>query len=275
MALRQADFDYIKNLIQKRAAIVLDDNKHYFVESRLMPVVEEQKLETIEQLVGRLRTGGGAVLAQRVTEAITIHETSFFRDLHPFKALREQILPGVMQKRAKTKTLSMWCGACSSGQEPYTIAMILREQFPELRDWNLRFVATDISNKILDKARSGVYTQLEINRGLPAPMLLKYFDKHGLEWQMKADVRSSIEFRQLNLIEQWPPMPKMDIIFLRNVLIYFDVPTKRQILKRIRELMHPDGFLFLGAAEMPMSVDNAYERVDVARAGCYRIRETT
>ena len=136
MALQQADFDYIKDLIQKRAAIVLDDNKHYFVESRLMPVVEEQKLETITQLVGLLKRGGGAVLAQRVTEAITIHETSFFRDLHPFKALREQILPGVMQKRANTKTLSMWCGASSSGQEPYTIAMILREQFPELRDWN-------------------------------------------------------------------------------------------------------------------------------------------
>ena len=167
----------------------------------------------------------------------------------------------------------MWCGASSSGQEPYTISMILDQHFPQLRSWKVNFVATDISNKILDKARQGRYSQLEINRGLPAPLLLKYFQKDGLEWQMKAEFRNLIQFKQLNLVANWPPMPKMDIIFLRNVLIYFDVPTKRRILGKIKELMKPNGFLFLGAAEMPMSVDRSFERVNAARAGCYRIKD--
>ena len=167
----------------------------------------------------------------------------------------------------------MWCGACSSGQEPYTITMILNQHFPQLKDWRTQFIATDISNKILDKARQGKYSQLEINRGLPAPMLLKFFQKHGLEWQIKPEFRSFIDFKQLNLIERWPPMPKLDIIFSRNVLIYFDVPTKRRILGQIREVLRPDGFLFLGAAEMPMSVDKAFERVNAARAGCYKIKD--
>ncbi len=273
MALRQQDFDFVQKLIQDRAAIVLDNNKHYFVESRLGPVVEEAGLKTIEEFVQMLKTKGTELWFQRVTEAITIHETSFFRDMHPFKALQELIIPEVLENNKTERSLSMWCGASSSGQEPYTISMILDQHFPQLKSWKLNFVATDISNKILDKARQGRYSQLEINRGLPAPLLLKYFQKDGLEWQMKAEFRNMIQFKQLNLVTNWPPMPKMDIIFLRNVLIYFDVPTKRRILGKIKELMKPNGFLFLGAAEMPMSVDRSFERVNAARAGCYRIKD--
>mgnify|MGYP006123080699 CR=1 FL=1 len=135
-------------------------------------------------------------------------------------------------------------------------------------------IATDISNQILSRAREGKFSQLEVNRGLPAPLLLKHFEKQGLVWQIKPLLRSSIEFRKLNLIDNWPPMPKMDVVFLRNVLIYFDVETKRKILGEVRKLLNPDGFLFLGAAEMPMSIDNAFERIDYPRSGCYKLRQT-
>jgi chemotaxis protein methyltransferase CheR len=272
MALKQSDFDFIRQMIQQRAAIVLDDNKHYFVESRLGPVVEETGSKSMDHLIEQLRGPGNTALQQKVTEAITIHETSFFRDMHPFKALRESVFPDIIEKRGSERAISMWCGACSSGQEPYTVSMILHQHFPQIANWRVRFIATDISNKILDKAKGGRYSQLEINRGLPAPMLLKFFEKHGLEWQIKPEYKKFLEFRQLNLIENWPPMPKMDIIFLRNVLIYFDVATKRRILGKIRELLKPDGYLFLGAAEMPMSVDNSFERVNLTRAGCYKLK---
>ena len=152
--------------------------------------------------------------------------------------------------------------------------MLMRENFPQLQSWNVRFIATDISNQILNRAREGKFSQLEVNRGLPAPLLLKHFEKQGLEWQIKPQLRSSIEFRKLNLIDNWPPMPKMDVVFLRNVLIYFDVETKRRILGEVRKLLNPDGFLFLGAAEMPMSIDNAFERIDYPRSGCYKLRQT-
>ena len=164
MALRQSDFEFIRKLIQERAAIVLDDNKHYFVESRLAPLVQELEMKSIEDLVRSLQGAGKKDLRQRVTEAITIHETSFFRDLHPFKALKETILPELIANRTSKKSLSLWCGASSSGQEPYTITMILKEHFPQLKDWRLSFIATDISNKILNKAKDGTYSQLEINR---------------------------------------------------------------------------------------------------------------
>ena len=183
-------------------------------------------------------------------------------------------MPALLEKRASQHSLNLWCAACSSGQEPYTVTMLMRENFPQLQSWNVRFIATDISNQILNRAREGRFSQLEVNRGLPAPLLLKHFEKQGLEWQIKPQLRSSIEFRKLNLIDNWPPMPKMDVVFLRNVLIYFDVETKRRILGEVRKLLNPDGFLFLGAAEMPMSIDNAFERIDYPRSGCYKLRQT-
>ncbi|MEE2961432.1 MAG: protein-glutamate O-methyltransferase CheR [Myxococcota bacterium] len=274
MALQQSDFEFIRKLIRERAAIVLDDGKQYFVESRLMPLVEQTGHGSIDNLIAEVRSPVGARLLERLVEAITIHETSFFRDVHPFKCMKEFVLPTLMEKRAKKNSLNIWCAACSSGQEPYTVSMLLRENFPQLQSWNVRILATDISNQILARAREGRFTQLEVNRGLPAPLLLKHFEKQGLEWQIKPSVRGSIDFRKLNLIDSWPTMPKMDIILLRNVLIYFDVDTKRRILGQIRQTLSPDGFLFLGAAEMPMSIDNAYERVEFPRSGCYKLRES-
>jgi chemotaxis protein methyltransferase CheR len=275
MALQQSDFDFVQKLIQQKAAIVLDNGKQYFVESRLTPLAQNTGHDSIEKLILALRQNPhNSRMIEQVVEAITIHETSFFRDIHPFKCMKEVVMPSLLEKRASQHTLNLWCAACSSGQEPYTVTMLLRENFPQLQSWNVRFIATDISNQILNRAREGKFSQLEVNRGLPAPMLLKHFEKQGLVWQIKPLLRSSIEFRKLNLIDNWPPMPKMDVVFLRNVLIYFDVETKRKILGEVRKLLNPDGFLFLGAAEMPMSIDNAFERIDYPRSGCYKLRQT-
>ena len=275
MALQQSDFDFVQKLVQQKAAIVLDNGKQYFVESRLTPLAQNTGHDSIEKLILALRQNPhNSRMVEQVVEAITIHETSFFRDIHPFKCMKEVVMPSLLEKRASQHTLNLWCAACSSGQEPYTVTMLLRENFPQLQSWNVRFIATDISNQILGRAREGKFSQLEVNRGLPAPLLLKHFEKQGLEWQIKPQLRSSIEFRKLNLIDNWPPMPKMDVVFLRNVLIYFDVETKRRILGEVRKLLNPDGFLFLGAAEMPMSIDNAFERIDYPRSGCYKLRQT-
>jgi chemotaxis protein methyltransferase CheR len=275
MALQQSDFDFVQKLVQQKAAIVLDNGKQYFVESRLTPLAQNTGHDSIEKLILALRQNPhNSRMVEQVVEAITIHETSFFRDIHPFKCMKEVVMPSLLEKRASQHTLNLWCAACSSGQEPYTVTMLLRENFPQLQSWNVRFIATDISNQILGRAREGKFSQLEVNRGLPAPLLLKHFEKQGLEWQIKPQLRSSIEFRKLNLIDNWPPMPKMDVVFLRNVLIYFDVETKRRILGEVRKLLNPDGFFFLGAAEMPMSIDNAFERIDYPRSGCYKLRQT-
>ena len=275
MALQQSDFDFVQKLVQQKAAIVLDNGKQYFVESRLTPLAQNTGHDSIEKLILALRQNPhNSRMIEQVVEAITIHETSFFRDIHPFKCMKEVVMPALLERRASQHSLNLWCAACSSGQEPYTVTMLMRENFPQLQSWNVRFIATDISNQILNRAREGKFSQLEVNRGLPAPLLLKHFEKQGLVWQIKPQLRSSIEFRKLNLIDNWPPMPKMDVVFLRNVLIYFDVETKRKILGEVRKLLNPDGFLFLGAAEMPMSIDNAFERIDYPRSGCYKLRQT-
>ena len=222
MALQQSDFDFVQKLVQQKAAIVLDNGKQYFVESRLTPLAQNTGHDSIEKLIQALKQNPhNSRMVEQVVEAITIHETSFFRDIHPFKCMKEVVMPALLEKRASQHSLNLWCAACSSGQEPYTVTMLMRENFPQLQSWNVRFIATDISNQILNRAREGRFSQLEVNRGLPAPLLLKHFEKQGLEWQIKPQLRSSIEFRKLNLIDNWPPMPKMDVVFLRNVLIYY------------------------------------------------------
>ena len=273
MALKDSDFDYIRDLVAKRTAIVLDTNKYYFVESRLDPIVDELGLKSPAELVLQLRkVPTSSQLHQKITEAITINETSFFRHLPSFRALQDHVIPKLLDSRTNQRELSLWCGACSSGQDPYTIMIILYEKFPQLVNWKLRFVATDISNKILEKAKEGKFSQLEINRGLPAQLLSQYFVKNDLDWQVKPEVRKRIEFRQLNLIESWPPLGKMDIIFLRNVLIYLDGPTKQKVISKAKELMHPDGFMFLGAAEMPMKLANTFEQIPLVRSECYQVK---
>jgi chemotaxis protein methyltransferase CheR len=247
VALSQADFEYVRTLVLKRSAIVLENEKFYLAETRLQAVARREGIDSLETLVARLRAApGNNGLHQKVVEAMTTNETSFFRDVQPFEMLKQVVVPELMKRRATERQLSIWCAASSTGQEPYSLAMLLREHFPPLAAWKVRITASDLSTEVLEKARQGRYSQLEVNRGLPAQLLVKYFQRQGVEWQIKDDIRNLIDYRQINLIEAWPAMPQLDVILIRNVLIYFDVETKRQILGKAKKLLRPDGYLFLG-----------------------------
>lgn len=271
-SLSKTDFEFVKNLVLKHAAIVLETGKEYLVESRLAPLARQEGLASFEELIARMRAQPSNGLHWKVVEAMTTNETSFFRDIHPFDALKKSVLPDLLTKRASERKLNIWCAASSSGQEPYTVAMVLREHFPTLANWTIRFIASDISNEMVTRSREGRYSQLEVNRGLPATLLVKYFQKQGTEWQIKDDLRRMIEFQQVNLAEAWPSWPPMDIVLMRNVMIYFNVETKKTILGKIRRLLRPDGYLFLGGAETTMNLDDAFERVQLDKSGCYRLR---
>jgi chemotaxis protein methyltransferase CheR len=263
-------FQYICHLVRERSAIVLDPGKAYLVEARLSPVARNHGLTSLSDLVAAMRRPTSRELVREVIEAMTTNETSFFRDIHPFDAIRTAIIPDLIQKRSGERTLNIWSNACSSGQEIYSIAMILREHFPLLSNWKVRLVATDLSSQILNRAREGLFNQTEVNRGLPLPLLLKYFKKEGMQWRINSDIRDSIELRELNLVETWPSLPPMDIVFLRNVLIYFSTDTKKAILAKLRRNLRPDGCLFLGAAETTMNLDTSFVRVEVGKTVCYR-----
>lgn len=273
MAISDLDFAHIQKLVLKRSAIVLDNDKKYLVESRLSPIIRTENLSGFNQLVDDLKSPGGEPLIKKVVEAMTTNETSFFRDVKPFEALKTTILPEIIEARRSERRLSIWCAAASSGQEPYTISMVIRENFPELLNWDLTILGTDLSSQILDRARAGVYSQLEMNRGLPAQLLVKYFTKEGIVWEAKPDLRNMMEFREMNLATTWPTLPKMDIIFLRNVLIYFDLATKRSIVGRAGKLLAQDGYLFLGSAETTLNINDGFERAPFERAGCYRFKD--
>ncbi|MEY2785308.1 MAG: hypothetical protein RL277_1518 [Planctomycetota bacterium] len=270
MSIAQEDFDYLRTLVRQRSAIVLETGKEYLVESRLAPLAREVGVEGIPGLVMLLRTDPRGQISNKVVDAMTTNETSFFRDLNPFEALRLKVLPDLIAARGKERVLNLWCGAASSGQEPYTIAMTLREHFPQLNEWRIRFLATDISKEMLRRSRAGIYSQLEVNRGLPAKYLVKYFEQKGAEWQVRKDLRDMIEFSELNLAQPLPPMPKLDIVFLRNVLIYFDLATKRDILARVRGALHPEGYLFLGGSETTLNVDDQFRREACEKTFVYR-----
>jgi chemotaxis protein methyltransferase CheR len=268
--VRTSDFDYIRALVHERCAIVLEPGKEYLVHARLLPIARKEGVDDIAALVERLKRGAPS-LATQVVEAMTTNETSFFRDGSPFEALREDVIPDLVQKRAATRTLRIWSAAASTGQEAYTIAMTLREHFDELRSWDVSILGSDISNDVLEKAREGRYAQIEVNRGLPETLLLKYFDRAGTAWSVKQELRRGIEFRPLNLMNAWPNLPRMDVVFLRNVLIYFDADTKRDVLTRVRNAMAPDGYLFLGAAETTLQFEGMFERLPRPRANGYRV----
>jgi chemotaxis protein methyltransferase CheR len=271
MAIAAADFDYVRTLVCQSSGIVLDHGKEYLVESRLGPLARRLQLPSIAAVVEGLRKGHNAALTNSVIEAMTTNETTFFRDVAPFDALRTGVLPRLIEARQSARSLRIWCAASSTGQEPYSLAMLLAEHFPALESWDVSIMASDLSTDVLDRARTGRYSQLEVNRGLPATFLVKYFDKQGAEWQLKDYIRKRVTFQQLNLIKAWPYMPALDIVLIRNVMIYFDVETKRDILGRIRRLLRSDGFLFLGAAETTLTLDASFERMQFERAGCYRL----
>lgn len=272
MTLTTADFSYVADLVRRDSAIVLEPGKEYLVESRLMPVARDAGLDSITALVHQLRRGPSPALREQVVEAMTTNETSFFRDVHPFTALADTVLPEIAEARRSHRRLDVWCAAASSGQEPYSVAMLLDELLGSTPGWQPRILATDLATSMLERTRTGIYSQLEVNRGLPVQRLLRHFEREGHQWRAKENLRSMIRTQVINLDAAWPAMPTMDVVLLRNVLIYFDVPTKKRILARVRDVLRPDGYLFLGGAETTLGLDDSYERVQVGRAPAYRLR---
>ncbi len=270
MNIPENDFHFVRDLVVARSGIVLEAGKEYLVEARLAPLARDGGHVTVSGLVDALRRTPSGPLATSVVEAMTTNETSFFRDAHPFDTLRETIIPTLLERNRIERSITIWSAACSSGQEPYTIAMTLREHFPQLATWNVRIVATDLADHVLTRARAGRYRQLEVNRGLPAQYLAKYFVRRGLEWEVVPELKSWTDFRALNLIGEWGPLPRFDVVFLRNVLIYFDVETKKKILARVRRCLKPGGWLFLGSAETTLNIDESFRRVQSDRGFAYQ-----
>lgn len=266
-----AEFQCVCEFVRDRSAIVLEPGKEYLVESRLAPLAKELHLDSVGAVIRRLAANPDNGLGTRVVEAMVTSETSFFRDMHPFESLRKHVLPDLISRRRSERALNVWCAAASTGQEPYSVALLLREHFPELADWRVSHVATDLSADVLARARAGRFSQLEVNRGLPAALLMKHFRQHGSTWVLDDDVRRAVEFREMNLAKPWPWLPRLDLILLRNVMIYFDTATKRSILGRAARLLRPDGYLLLGGAETTLNLEDSLRRVDAVKGGFYQL----
>jgi chemotaxis protein methyltransferase CheR len=258
--------------VRSRSAIELDVSKSYLIEARLAPVAKQNGFADIDELIQAVKAKRKVGLEAQLVEAMTTNETSFFRDLHPFETLRKTLFPEIRARNAARKTLNIWSAACSTGQEIYSVAMHLQEHFPELPSWKVQLVGTDLSDEVLAKAKAAKFSQIEVNRGLPAALLVKNFQRQGMQWELRPEIRNMATFTKLNLIERWPVLPAMDIVFLRNVLIYFAPDVKRMILEKVRKVMAPQGVLFLGAAETTMGLDNCFERIQTDNSVYYRMK---
>jgi chemotaxis protein methyltransferase CheR len=272
VAIAPAEFEYLRKYIFDNSAIIIEDGKEYLVESRLTSLAYQEGLESTQKLLEQMRGKPVEGLHRKVLDAMTNNETIFFRDLAPFQELTKIVIPDLLKKRAIERKLSFWSAASSSGQEAYSLAMLLCDDFDGLPGWTVSILGTDISTAILGRARAGRYSQMEVNRGLPAKCLAKYFKQIGTEWELNASIRKMVEFRGLNLSESWPVLPQFDVVFFRNVLIYFSVEKKKEILQRVRRVMRVDGCLFLGSAETTMNLDDSFERVPDGICSYYRLR---
>ncbi len=252
------DYDFLRRLLKERSGLDLAADKQYLVESRLVPLARKAGLPGIAELVQKVKSGGAEALTTEVVEAMTTNETFFFRDKVPFDHLRDTILPTMLQSRASRKSLRIWSAACSTGQEPYSIAMLLKEKATALSGWRVEIVATDLSQEVLEKSRSGIYSQFEVQRGLPIQLLVKYFTQTGELWQLNSEIRGMVQHKQLNLLQDFSHLGKFDVIFCRNVLIYFDQETKIKIFDRMVKSMEPDGMLVLGAAESVVGITDVF-----------------
>ena len=263
-----SDYEFLRKLLKERSGLDLSADKQYLVESRLMPLARRVGLAGIPELVQKMRSGA-EVLTTEVVEAMTTNETFFFRDKIPFDHLRETVLPALTQSRVSRRSLRIWSAASSTGQEPYSIAMCLKEAAQALSGWRIEIVATDLSQEVLEKSKAGIYSQFEVQRGLPIQMLVKYFTQVGELWQLSADIRGMVQHRQLNLLQDFSQLGKFDVIFCRNVLIYFDQGTKAAIFERLSRVVEPDGMLMLGAAESVVGITDAF-RPYPDRRGLYQ-----
>jgi chemotaxis protein methyltransferase CheR len=242
-------FDALCQFLRRSSGLIMEQSKRYLVESRVMPIVRRERLSGLDELMVVLQKGQNPKLAKDVIEAMTINETYFFRDKAPFDQFRNVMLPKLIATRQNEKRIRIWSAAASTGQEAYSLAMIIDECAAKIPGWKIEIVGTDLSDGVLDKARKGIYSQFEVQRGLPTPMLLRHFNQIGDAWQISEQMRSKVSFRQLNLLQDFSSLGRFDVIYCRNVLIYFDAPRKTDILTRMTRQLAPDGFLMLGASE--------------------------
>ena len=254
-----AEYDYLRQFLKSRSGLVLSNEKQYLIESRLLPVARKAGLQSIAALVAKLKEPRETVLAEAVVEAMTTNESFFYRDKTPFEHFTQMMMPELLKARASQKKIRIWCAAASTGQEPYTLAMCLKEMESKLAGWRIEILGTDISNEVLDRAKAGTYTQFEVQRGLPIQLLLKYFNQQGESWTIVPQLRSMVQWKKFNLLDSFAGFGQFDIVFCRNVLIYFDQTTKVDILGRIAKTMTPDGFLVLGAAETVVGLTDAFK----------------
>ena len=254
------DYDYLRKLLKERSGLVLSADKQYLVESRLTPLVRKAGLQSLGELVQKLK-GSNERQVVDVVEAMTTNESFFFRDKIPFDHFRDAIIPGLKAARARERRLRIWCAAASTGQEPYSLAMILKEMREKIAGWRIDMLGTDLSVEVLEKAKAGIYSQFEVQRGLPIQMLVKYFTQTGDTWQIAPEIRAMVQYRMFNLLGDFASLGSFDVVFCRNVLIYFDQETKIGVLNRIAKLLTPDGYLVLGAAETVVGLTDAFKPV--------------
>ena len=259
--MKPEDFDYISKLVKSRSGLVLTVDKAYLLESRLMPVARKRGMSGLEDLIAAMRLNADNALLQEVTEAMTTNESFFFRDIKPFDIFRDNTLPHLLETRAPQKSFRIWCAAASSGQEPYSLSILIKEAAAQLAGWRVDIVGTDLSLDILKKAKAGVYSQFEVQRGLPIQLLLKYFKKQEDMWTIDESIRTMVNYREFNLLDNLSALGKFDVVFCRNVLIYFDPPTKTKVLDQIANLMPADGLLFLGGAETVLGISERFKPI--------------
>jgi chemotaxis protein methyltransferase CheR len=253
------DFDYLRQLLRARSGLVLSAEKQYLAESRLLPVARRHGLSTLTELIGRLKAATTAPLTAEVVEAMTTNETFFFRDKLPFDHFRDTVLPALIEARAREKRIRIWCTAASTGQEPYSLAMTIKSLGAKLAGYRIEMLGTDISGDVLERAKAGIYSQFEVQRGLPIQLLVKFFSQVGETWQIAPEIRAMVQFRPLNLLKDFSTLGSFDMVFCRNVLIYFDQKTKIGVLNRLARQMPDDGFLALGAAETVVGLTDAFK----------------
>lgn len=266
MSITAESFAYVADLVRRRSGIVLETGKEYLVEGRLTPLARAAAAADVDTFLRAVRANPSTQHVESVVDALTINETSWFRDAEPFRALVDHVVPE-LRTGAVGLPLRIWSAACSTGQEPYSIAMALADVVPP---GGLRILATDLAAEVLERARRARYTQLEVNRGLPAPMLVRHFSRVGTDWEVVPALRAQVSVQRHNLLEAVPLGGPFDVVFLRNVLIYFDLATKQEVLRKVRRALRPGGYLVLGAAETTMGIDDTWERVPVGRGALYR-----
>jgi chemotaxis protein methyltransferase CheR len=268
--IRSDHYRFLQTFVYSQSGIVIGDDKHYLLETRLAPVVRQLGLGSINDLCDVLASKREAVVGRQVAEAMTTNETFFFRDPAHYDAFKTRLLPELREQRKLTRKLSFWSAAASTGQEIYSLAMLLMEQ--GLGDWNLQLLGTDFSTQVLERARAGRYLQIEVNRGLPTPLLVKYFQRQGLDWQLKEAVRRLVRFEQTDLRMPMRAMGPFDAVFCRNVLIYFDTATRSRILQEIHGTLFRGGWLLLGSAELPFGLERLFDRQTAGAATVYVAR---